>query len=66
MITLFLDRAAKCWLASFEEGSGFPAGTYPLPYTLEAPIQYVAAQVRAQFPGARVTGVQPRCVGCGE
>lgn len=60
------DRNALCWLATFGEDSTFPSGTYPLPYTLDAPVQLVASALRAQFPGHRVTGVQANCVGCGQ
>ena len=58
------DRAAVCWVAVFGDDGPYVAGTYPLPFTLDAPVQHVAATVRARFPGARVTGVQAQCVGC--
>ena len=64
MITLRPDRTAQCWLAIFSGNSPLPAGTYPLPYTLLAPLHEVAADLRAKFPGVRVTGIQVVCEGC--
>lgn len=60
------DRAALCWTATWGDRGALPAGTYPLPFTLDAALPYVAAQLRAQFPDHRVTGVQAACAGCGE
>ena len=65
-ILLQPSRESFCWLATFGEGCGLPPGTYPLPFTADAPLHVVAAQVRDRFPGHRVTGVQANCVGCGQ
>ena len=64
MITLRPDHTARCWLAIFSGETGFPAGTYPLPFTTLATLPQVAAEMRAKFPGVRVTGVQAVCEGC--
>lgn len=68
MPTIYItpDRAARCWTATMAEHGPYPAGTYPLPFTIDAPVHVVAAALRKQFPGHRVTGVSCVCVGCGE
>ena len=55
-ITIRPDNAAKCWLATFA-GAGFPEGTYPLPFTADAPAHAVRSNLQAKFPQASVRHV---------
>jgi hypothetical protein len=57
------NRPGHCWTATFT-GPGFPEGTYPLPYTPDAPAHLVRADLQAKFPGASVRHVQVVCEGC--
>ena len=53
-ITLRSDAHAKCWLATFRGSAVMPEGVpLPLPFTPDAPLAMVRANLARRFPKAK-------------
>lgn len=52
--TITLQVNSTGWYAEFQDVSGMPDARLPLPFTVQAMLPQVAADIRKRFPKARL------------